>query len=191
MMKAVVETCMGKWGEELKKVKEEVRNGREEIREVLKDIKEREVRWKEEKEEVRRQIKELEVRMEKLEVGIEVEGGEKKGERERKRETERRIKEIERRMERKEREKRRKNLVIRGLEVKEGKRREAVEEILREIGVEVKLKEVWRITAEKERGREAVGIKIEEEDKRGEIWEKKIKLKGRKERILEDWTWRH
>jgi len=53
----------------------------------------------------------------------------------------------------------------------------------------MKIKEVWRITAEKERGREAMGIKVEEE-KRGEIWEKKKKLRGRKKRILEDWTWK-
>jgi len=42
---------------------------------------------------------------------------------------ERRMKEIEIRMEMKEREERRKNLVIRGLEVKEGKRRKAAEEL--------------------------------------------------------------
>jgi len=188
MMKVVVETCMGKWGEELKKVREEVREGREETREVLKELKEREERWKEDREEVRRQMKELEVRIEKLEVGREVEGEEKKGKGEGG-EIERRMKEIERRMEMKEREERRKNLVIRGLEVREGKRREAAEELLKEIGVEMKIKEIWRITAEKERGREAVGIKVEEE-KRGEIWEKKKKLRGRKERILEDWTWK-
>jgi len=71
----------------------------------------------------------------------------------------RRMKEIERRMEMKEREKRTRNLVRR-LEVKEGKRRETVEEILREIGVEAKIKEIWRITAEKEKGREVVRIKL-------------------------------
>jgi len=112
------------------------------------------------------------------EVGKKEIGGEKRKER-------REGGEIERRMEMKERKERRKNLVIRGLEVKEGKRRKAVEDILKEIGVEAKIKEIWRITAEREKGREAVGIKVEETEKRGEIWEKKKKLKRRKERILE------
>lgn len=35
-----------------------------------------------------------------------------------------------------------------------------------------------------------VGIRIEEGGKRKEIWEKKKKLRGRKERIVEDWTWK-
>jgi len=92
------------------------------------------------------------------------------------------LREIERRMEKKEREERRKNVIIRGLEVKEGKRKEAVEEILKEIGVEVEVKEIWRISGDREKGREAVGVKIEEEGKRKEIWGKKKKLRGRKER---------
>lgn len=40
---------------------------------------------------------------------------------------------------------------------------------MKEIGVEAKIKEVWKITAEKEKGRAAVGVKIEEEEKREEI----------------------
>jgi len=43
----------------------------------------------------------------------------------------RKIKEIERKLERREREERKKNLIIRGLEVKEGKRKEAVGELMR------------------------------------------------------------
>lgn len=49
-------------------------------------------------------------------------------------------------------------------------------------------REVWRIADEREKGREMVGIRTEEGgEKRREIWEKK-KLRGRKERIVEDWT---
>jgi len=105
-------------------------------------------------------------------------------------ELEGRLRKIERRMEKKEREERRKNVIIRGLEVKEGKRKEAVEKILKEIGVKMEVKKIWRISGDREKEREAVGVKIEEEGKRMEIWEKKKKLRERREMIVEDWTWR-
>jgi hypothetical protein len=35
-----------------------------------------------------------------------------------------------------------------------------------------------------------IGMRIEEEEKRKEIWEKKKRLRSRKERIMEDWTWK-
>jgi len=34
-----------------------------------------------------------------------------------------------------------------------------------------------------------IGIRVEDREKREEIWRKKKALKGRKERILEDWSW--
>jgi len=54
------------------------------------------------------------------------------------------------------------------------------------IGVEVEIKEVWKIVDEKEKGREMVGWKMEEEEIRKEIWRKKKLLRDRKERIVED-----
>lgn len=74
--------------------------------------------------------------------------------------------------------------------MEEGKRKEAVEEAMKAIGVEIEAKEVWRIADEREKGRETVGIRIEEGRKRKKIWEKKKKLIGRKERIVENWTWK-
>jgi len=56
--------------------------------------------------------------------------------------------------------------------------------------VEVEIKEVWRVAVEKEKMREMVGIKIEEPERRKEILEKRRNLRGRRERIMEDWTWR-
>jgi len=67
---------------------------------------------------------------------------------------------------------------------------EEVEELMNRIGVEIKVREVWKIAGEKEKGREMVGIKVEEGEKRREILKKKKKLRGRKERIMEDWTWK-
>jgi len=51
-------------------------------------------------------------------------------------------------------------MIIRGLEIKEEKRREAVKKIVNEIGVEVKVSKVWKITGEKEKRREAVEVRI-------------------------------
>lgn len=55
-----------------------------------------------------------------------------------------RLKEVERNMERRENEKRRKNIIIRRVEIREGKRRKA-EEILKILGAKAKIKEIRRI----------------------------------------------
>ncbi|XP_067208444.1 golgin subfamily A member 6-like protein 25 [Linepithema humile] len=157
----------------------------------MKEFREREEGWKEEREEMKKQIKGLERRIEEMERE-----GEKKREGKRKEgkgEGEKiklRLKEIEKKIERKKREERRKNLVIKGIEVKEGKRKEAIEGLMKDIGAEVKIEETWKIAENRDKGREIVGIRIENEEKRREIWEKKKTLKGRKERIVEDWTWK-
>jgi len=57
-----------------------------------------------------------------------------------------RLKVIERKLERKEREERRRNLIIRGIEVEERKRKETVEKIMKAMGVEkVKIEKIWEI----------------------------------------------
>ena len=93
-------------------------------------------------------------------------------------------------MERKEREERRKNVIIRGLEVKEGKRREAVEEVLKVIGARGNIEEIKRVAGDREKDREMVLVRMRNEEQREEIMKRKRELKGRKERILEDWTWK-
>jgi len=55
------------------------------------------------------------------------------------------IKEIERKLEMKERQESKKNITIRGLEVREGKRKEMVEDILENIGAKVKMEEVKKL----------------------------------------------
>lgn len=54
------------------------------------------------------------------------------------------------------------------------------------IGVEIDIKETWKIAEDREKGREIVGIWVEEEEKKKEIWKRKSRLRDRKERILED-----
>lgn len=103
----------------------------------------------------------MERRVEKLEIaekkGEGSEGGirEDKG-RERIKE---RVKDIERKMELKERDDRKRNIIIRGLEVKEGKRREAVEETFERIEVRVQIEEVKSLGGDKDKGREVVWVK--------------------------------
>lgn len=97
------------------------------------------------------------------------------------------VRELERRWEKKEREERRKNVIIKGLKVKEGNRREAVEEVLNVLGVRGNIEEVKRVGEDREQDGEMVLVS---EEQRGEIMKRKRELKGRKERIMEDWTWK-
>lgn len=74
------------------------------------------------------------------------------------------------------------------MEVKEEKRR-VVEEILKTIGGNVKVKEIRRIAEDKEKERKMIMIRVESEEQKKEIMDRKRNLRGRKEKIM-DWTWK-
>lgn len=97
---------------------------------------------------------------------------------------------MEGKWERKEREERRRNIIIKGIKIAGEKRKEAVEEILRDIGANVKVEEVRRIKRGEEEGIESLWVRLESEGQRREVMGKKNKLRGRRERIVEDLTWR-
>lgn len=98
---------------------------------------------------------------------------------------------IEKSLEGEEREKRRKNIVIKGVETKDGNKREAVEELLKVIDVKVEITEIRRIGVGMEKGRgEMLLVKLGNKEQKWEIMTKKKNLKGRKERVYEDLTWR-
>jgi len=179
------------WKEDIRAMKEEVMEGirqqdkmlRDEVEKVRRELREQEERWMKEREELRR-VQELEKSMEgreenrlerAVERGGEVGRGKGIGE------VESRINEMERKMEKREREReeRRKNVVIKGVEIKEGKRREAVEELMKIIGVKVDIGEVKRIGGEVGKGGESLWVKLGSEEQR-----------GRRERIMKDWTWK-
>lgn len=61
------------------------------------------------------------------------------------------VRELDRKLERKERKERKNNIVIRGLKVKEGRRRDAVEDMTKRIWVRGELVEVRRLGGERER----------------------------------------
>lgn len=56
------------------------------------------------------------------------------------------------------------------------------------IGVKVNIREVKRIGGGREEGEEMMMMKVEEKEQKKEIMRKKGSLKGKRERILEDWT---
>lgn len=99
------------------------------------------------------------------------------------------VEEIKRWQERKERELRR-NVIIKGMEVKNGRLEEAVKEVMRKIGVEAKVEETRSIGGTKDKRGEMVLVKMKDEDEKSEVMSKKGKLKRRRERIEEDYTWR-
>lgn len=66
-----------------------------------------------------------------------------------------------------------KNVIIRVIEVKEGRRKEAVEEIMKIIGVELKVDKVWKIAGERKIERETVGIRMEKKEKKERYGRKK------------------
>jgi len=178
------------WREEFRKMRKELREGlreqgewiREEMEEMRKEMKQREVKWEEEKEEMRRRIGELEKRMKG--VGGEGVRGEEGSDN-----IGNRLRTLERKWEAKEREERRRNIIIKGAEVKEGKRREAAEEVIEAMGVKAEIEGVWKLGKGEREGREMILVKLKEESQRKEILEKKRNLRGRKERVVEDWTW--
>jgi len=163
---------------------------KEEIEGLRRDIGEKEKRWREEREGLRESIRGLEERMKTMEERKKEGQMEKvvEGRNEEKVVIER-VKEIEKRLERKERQERRRNVIIKGMEVKEGKRREAVEEVFERIGARVRIEEVKKL-GKGEGLAEIVCVKLESEEQKREVMGRKSKLRGMKERVMEDWTWK-
>lgn len=96
------------------------------------------------------------------------------------------IKEIEWKLEKREREERRRNIIIKGLEEREGKRMEVVERLLRDIGVSVKIKELKKIRGNKDKKKKMIVIKLgSKEQKSGVKMRNKRKLKRRRKKLME------
>lgn len=103
------------------------------------------------------------------------------------------MKEIERKMDIKERENGKRNVIVKDAEVKEGKKREAVEDLLKylfkHIGAEVEIKKIKRLRGEADKKGEKLLVRLGSEEQRKEIMGKKKNVRDRKEKIWEDWTW--
>ncbi|XP_043275446.1 trichohyalin-like [Venturia canescens] len=160
-----IESKVDRWAEE-------VRNEHDEMRR----------QWGEEREMFKKKIEELERKVEVLEKerGEGGEGGERIG---------RRVWEVEKELERREREERRNNIVVRGVNVAEGVEWEReIEKIWERLGVEGGRKEMRRIGRVDEGGRGMVLIRLEGREKKVEIMKAKVKLRGNRERIEDDLT---
>lgn len=184
-------------GEEIREDLREIKDGlvgqgegiKKELEKIREEFGEREREWEEEKREMRGRIENLERKLEKLiKEGIGEEGKEGigvAGEGE----LETKIKVIERKLERKEREDRRRNIVIRRVGMEKGDVRGGVEKILEKLGVDIKIESVKRvgIMTEGERGMAVVTLGSIEQKR--QVMENKKKLRGREERIDDDLTW--
>lgn len=92
------------------------------------------------------------------------------------------MKELERNVERRERKKRRRNGIVKDIEVKEGKHREAITELLNRIGAEIEVEDVNKIGTKKRR-KEMWMVKLKSEKQRKKVMRRKSNLKERRERI--------
>lgn len=65
-----------------------------------------------------------------------------------------------------------------------------MEEVLREMGVKVDMGKIKKIGGVKEKGKEVIIVKLKNEKQKREIMEKNSRLRGRKEKIFQDWIWK-
>lgn len=135
-------------------------------------------------------MKELERRVEEMEIGGGVRGQKGKKKVREGGGLERRMKLMEGMLERKKRENRRRNIVIRRLEIKEGKRKEEIEKVLDEMGMKEEVEEIRRMGSKGGERGEMVVVKLAKEEQKREIMRRRGMLKGRKKWITENWTWR-
>src|SRR5436190_18093929 len=100
-----------------------------------------------------------------------------------------RIKELEKKWERMEREDKKQNIIIKGIEKGEGELKESVRNIIKELGVEAEIKNVRKTGGRKEGREEMAVVTLGSWEQKRKVMEKKRLLKGRKERIDDDLTW--
>lgn len=72
------------------------------------------------------------------------------------------------------REERRRNIVIRGVEGKEERRREVVERLFKKIGAEVKIEDIKVVGGQREKGKGVWIVKLASEIQKREIMKKRF-----------------
>lgn len=76
--------------------------------------------------------------------------------------------------------------MVRGVEIKKEKRKEAIEEIIKIVEVKIDIKKIKRLGKDIKTGKETILVKLENEEQKRKIWKKKSALKGGREKIQED-----
>lgn len=94
---------------------------------------------------------------------------------------EEKMKDIEKKMELRKGIERR-NIMVRSLEIKEGEKTEAFEQVMKEIGAEVEVKDISRVGSRQE-GKEIWLVRLSSEEQKREVIRRKKILKGRKEEL--------
>ncbi|KAL6262079.1 hypothetical protein P5V15_007177 [Pogonomyrmex californicus] len=189
--------------QEINKIAEEQKEVmRIEMEKIKNELKIREEKWRKKKEEMKERIERIEKKLKRMKIESKVEGDGKRirksaevveGKRNMEiNEWKERVRKLERRWETKEREDRRRNILIRGLKEREGEKK-IIEKLLWKIEGEVEMKEIRKI----ERGRREKGdmviVKMRNELKVGETWieenliweERRIKWKIRQAALRE------
>ncbi|XP_077278817.1 uncharacterized protein LOC143906545 isoform X2 [Temnothorax americanus] len=203
----------------LRGIREEMREGlrgvREEIREVAKgqkevmmeevkkiksELREREERWRRKRGELQKRIEDMERKLEGMQMevkggglgggrGREESGGGLREEGRGEADWKERVKRLERRYEVKERGERRRNILIKGVKEDAGGIKGGVAEVMKKLGVEVKIEEIRKIEAgRREKGGMAL-VKVGSEEEKAKIMRNKWKLRDENTWIDEDLTW--
>ncbi|EZA50989.1 hypothetical protein X777_10537 [Ooceraea biroi] len=101
---------------------------------------------------------------------------------------ERKVRELERWREIEERERRKRNVIVKGMEVQGEGIEGAVRRIWKEIGAEAEIEETREIGKKSERGRKMILVKLKDREGKREVMSKKRALRGKMERIEDDLT---
>ncbi|XP_067215679.1 golgin subfamily A member 6-like protein 6 [Linepithema humile] len=176
--------------EEGRRQEQALRKEVEDLKRELREMREREESWRKEGERWEEGLKKVEGRVGNMEKRWEEKEGEKKRKVGEEGKVESRVRELEGKLERREREERKKNVIVKELKVGEGGRREAVERLMAEIGAKVEIEEMRGLGRNIERGTETLWVKLKKEEQKREVMRRKRELRGRKEIIREDLTWR-
>ncbi|CAK9816316.1 hypothetical protein ANTPLA_LOCUS8955 [Anthophora plagiata] len=171
-------------GEDIKKVGKDVEEGREELIRQLSELRES---WERERAELLEKVEVLERKVERLELEKKEEKG-VEGNEEGRREIDRRVRELEIRIDKKEREERRRNIIIKRVKVEGNEDKKAVEQIWAGLGIKEKVEEVRRVGRVDGEGRSMVLVRMEGMEGKREVMKAKRELKGRPERVEDDLT---
>ncbi|KMQ88498.1 hypothetical protein RF55_12004 [Lasius niger] len=134
---------------------------------------------------MRGKVEELERKLEEVKLGMR----EKDEVREGRGEWKKRMKEVERKLEMKEREERRKNIVLRGIKGGREVIEKEMEGIMKEVGVITDLKGIKRIGGKEGEGGIVI-VRMRDLGRKKELMIKKNKFRERGIRIEDDLTWR-
>lgn len=89
-----------------------------------------------------------------------------------------------------ERQKRKRNIILKGVDKKEKGTEEIVAELWRMMEVKGKTKEIREIGRGDKKGKSMMLVKMESKKGKRGVMRKENKLKERTERIQDDWTWK-